>query len=96
MASALGNWWCAAASTAVQSAYCAVGGGSSCELGLPVGKRVVSKKEYETATKRAEEIFRCTLPPGQRVLNEMQRQVYCSFRSPIVSDSHPRPLCRLR
>ena len=82
MASALGEWWLAAASTAVQNAYCAVGGGSSCELGLPVGKRVVSKKEYERATSQAEKIFGFALPPGRDVQREMQRKVFCSVRSP--------------
>jgi hypothetical protein len=91
----VGEWWIAAASTAVQNAYRAVGGGPSCEPGLPVGKSVVSREEYERATRRAEGIFGSRFPPNDHVRLEMNRQVYCSFRSPIVSDSHPCPLCRV-
>jgi hypothetical protein len=95
-----GEWWAVLAKTAVQNAYCAVGG-PSCELGLPVGKHVVAKQVYERATRQAEESFGFALQPGEKVQIEMRRQVYCSFRSPIVSDpivsdSHPRALCRIK
>ena len=92
----MGDWWIALASTAVQNAYCAVGDGPSRELGLPFGKRIVPRKVYERATKRAEEIFGFPLPPGKRVRDQMQRQVYCSFRSPSFPTRIRVRLCRLR
>ena len=92
----MGDWWIALASTAVQNAYCAVGDGSSRELGLPFGKRIVPRKVYERATKQAEEIFGFPLPPGNAVRFEMQRQVYCSFRSPSFPTRIRVRLCRLR
>jgi hypothetical protein len=92
----IGDWWIALASTAVQNAYCAVGDGSSRELGLPFGKRIVPRKVYERATKQAEEIFGFPLPPGRAVREQMQRQVYCSFRSPSFPTRIRVRLCRLR